>query len=203
MNNQQALDETIQSLQTVPTVLLHSCCAVCSSYVLEYLAQYFRITVFYYNPNIYPLAEYQKRKDEQMRLLREITYPNPVNILDADYDHNVFLNCAQGLEQLPEGGERCENCFTLRLGETALRARHGNYDYFATTLTVSPHKNAECINAIGAAFAAQHHIHWLYADFKKKNGYLRSTQLAKLLQLYRQSYCGCEFSLKGQPHETF
>ncbi len=197
MQYQQKLDEIIGSLQQPASVLLHSCCAVCSSYVLEYLSAHFLVTVLYYNPNIYPDTEYRKRKTEQIRLIRETSYPFPVAFIDADAEYSVFLAAADGLCAAPEGGLRCEACFRLRLTETARRAA-GRFDFFGTTLTVSPHKNAQTINAIGEALGAHYGVSWLYSDFKKKNGYLRATQLARQYGLYRQNYCGCEFSMRGE-----
>lgn len=182
-------------------LLLHSCCAVCSSSVLEQLAQKFRVTVFYFNPNIFPLAEYEKRKAEQQRLIATVAYPFPVGYIDADYDHAAFLQIAQGLEAEPEGGRRCARCFELRLRETARRAADGNYAFFATTLTVSPHKNAAAINEIGAALAREYGVAWLPSDFKKQDGYLRSIWLAEQYSLYRQNYCGCEYTFQGESHQ--
>lgn len=180
-----------------PKILLHSCCAVCSSHVLDYLSPFFDIDVLYFNPNIYPATEYQKRKAEQQRLIRETVYPNPVRYLDGDYDYDLFLSASAGLENAPEGGERCRQCFALRLGHTArYAAQAGGYDYIATTLTISPHKNAIDVNTAGERAAIQNGLYWLPGDFKKKNGFQRANQLAKEKNLYRQDYCGCQFSLE-------
>lgn len=195
MNYQQKLDDIIQNADDGASLLLHSCCAVCSSYVLEYLSEKFSITVLYYNPNIYPETEYLKRKAEQKRLIETVAYKYPVRYLDDYYDHDYFTDIIKSFEALPEGGERCCRCFNLRLRETARQAAQGEYAFFATTLTVSPHKNAQKINEIGMALAKEYGVGWLYSDFKKKDGYLRSVRLANQYGLYRQNYCGCEFSL--------
>lgn len=193
----------------VPTLFLHSCCAPCSSYVLEYLRQFFRITVFYYNPNITEEQEYRKRVAEQKRLIvaynkdvkqaesgvgQEENEGYPIDIVEGDYEPECFYEIANGLEQCPEGGERCFACYALRLRETAKRARAGGYDYFTTTLTISPLKNAAKLNEIGEQFAKEYGTAWLPSDFKKKNGYKRSVELSKEYDLYRQDYCGCEYS---------
>lgn len=177
-----------------PTLLLHSCCGPCSSYVLEYLTRYFRVTVFYYNPNMDTAEEYQRRVQAQQQLLERAQYPNPVSLVVAPYDHGPFAEAAAGLEQEPEGGARCTACFLLRLEESARLARDGGFDYFAATLTVSPHKDAPRINAIGRILAEKYGVAWLPSDFKKKEGFKRSTILSKEYGLYRQDYCGCEFS---------
>lgn len=181
----------------VPTLFLHSCCAPCSSYVLEYLSVYFRITVFYFNPNISPDEEYRKRVEEQKRLIGAYNEEGGrylIALAEGDYEPACFLEMAEGLEECPEGGARCIQCFTLRLRETAMLGKAGGYDYFATTLTISPMKNAEIINKIGEELAGEYHIRWLPSDFKKKDGYLRSLELSKQYDLYRQDYCGCVFS---------
>lgn len=192
------LDQILTSLPNkAPKLLLHCCCAVCSGYVLDYLSDYFCIDMFYYNPNIYPQTEYQKRKAEQQRLIRETTYKNPVSYVDADYDYAVFLDAVKGLENEPEGGNRCNRCFALRLEKTAqYAAQQGGYDYIATTLTTSPHKNAMAINIIGEQLAEQAGQFWLPGNFKKRNGYLKATRLANEKNIYRQSYCGCQFSVR-------
>lgn len=182
-------------LSRPPALLLHSCCAVCSSSVLERLSPDYRITVYYYNPNLWPTGEYLHRKQEQQRLIREFPFPNPVRYVDADYNHAEFLAAAAGLEHEPEGGARCRACFLLRLAKTAEYAAQNRFDSFTTTLSVSPHKDAALLNALGQSLAGQYHTQWLHSDFKKKDGYLRATQLARDLSLYRQNYCGCEFSL--------
>ena len=173
-------------------MLLHSCCGPCSSAVLERLVGEYDVTVLYYNPNIQPQEEYQKRKAEQLRLIKE-AYPQ-VKVLDCDYDAQSFTDSIKGLEKEKEGGARCTVCFTLRLNECAKRAKQGGFDIFATTLSVSPYKNAELINKIGLEKSSEYDIEYLVSDFKKKNGYLRSLQLAKKYNLYRQNYCGCMYS---------
>lgn len=180
-----------------PTLFLHSCCAPCSSYVLEYLCQYFRITVFYYNPNISESEEYQKRVEEQKRLIaayNEQTKGYPISVVEGDYEPALFFEMSKGLEDCPEGGERCFKCFDLRLRETAIRAKERGFDYFATTLTISPLKNAQKLNEIGQALSEEYNVPWLPSDFKKKNGYKRSIELSAEYDLYRQDYCGCAFS---------
>ncbi len=180
------------------TLFLHSCCAPCSSYVLEYLSSYFRITVFYYNPNITEEAEYRKRVEEQKRLIQifnsrpEAQYP--IQVIEGDYQKELFLDRVKGLEKCKEGGERCKVCFSLRLEETAKQAVEHKMDFFTTTLTISPLKNAGLINEIGEALSTQYGIAFLPSDFKKKNGYKRSIELSKEYDLYRQDYCGCAFS---------
>lgn len=268
-NYQKELDKVIANLceagKEVPTLFLHSCCAPCSSYVLEYLRKYFRITVFYYNPNITEEEEYRKRVAEQKRLIaayngnavcmenrkapaacsedgailtrhpggrqggctQDVDEPvrdafssdrriqaeqkrketaacgkgqEPekqgyyINVIEGDYEPQRFYGIARGLEECPEGKERCFACYALRLGETAKRARDGQYDYFTTTLTISPLKNAAKLNEIGEQLAREYGIAWLPSDFKKKNGYKRSIELSKEYDLYRQDYCGCIYS---------
>ena len=177
-----------------PRLLLQSCCGPCSSYVLEYLTQHFRVTVLYYNPNIQPREEYDKRLFWQREILAQLPTPEVVDILECEYDGARYTQAVRGLEREPEGGARCTVCFRLRLEETARLAKAHGYDYFCTTLTVSPHKDAERINAIGSALAAQYGVAWLPSDFKKREGYKRSIALSKQYGLYRQDYCGCLFS---------
>lgn len=208
-NYQKELDKIIEELGTAagcaPTLFLHSCCAPCSSYVLEYLRQYFRITVFYYNPNITEDAEYRKRVAEQKRLIaaynetltklvenRQGGYL--IQVIEGDYDPQCFYEIAKGLEQCPEGGERCFACYELRLRETAKRAQAGGFDYFTTTLSISPLKNAAKLNEVGERLAQEYDTSWLPSDFKKKDGYKRSIELSKEYDLYRQDYCGCVYS---------
>lgn len=174
--------------------MLHSCCAPCSSYVLEYLTQYFDVTVFYFNPNITPAEEYFKRVDEQKRLLSEAEYPHSVDFIEGRYDSGEFFDISKGLEDLPEGGERCFKCYRLRLEEAARIAAEGEYDYFTTTLSVSPYKNAAKLNEIGEEMGKKYGVKYLYSDFKKKNGYKRSIELSLKYGLYRQNYCGCVYS---------
>ncbi len=199
-NYQKELDKLLESIQKeqAPRLFLHSCCAPCSSYVLEYLREYFQITVFYYNPNISMEQEYRKRVEEQKRLIdaynKAIGTGYPIAVVEGDYEPEQFFRIAKGLEQCPEGGERCFACYALRLKKTAAYAAEGNYDYFATTLTISPLKNAKKLNEIGEQFAKEYRIKWLPSDFKKKNGYKRSIELSKEYDLYRQDYCGCVYS---------
>ncbi|MEG1779365.1 MAG: epoxyqueuosine reductase QueH, partial [Oscillospiraceae bacterium] len=174
----------------------HSCCAPCSSYVLEYLSQYFKITVFFYNPNIFPQEEYQRRVEEQKRLITEMPLSNHVEFIEGKYEPEKFYAIAKGFEDEPEGGERCTRCYKLRLHTAALAAKDLGTDYYTTTLTISPHKDAARINDIGERFAEQLGVKFLPSDFKKKNGFKRSTELSKQYDLYRQDYCGCEFSKK-------
>ncbi|MFV0344406.1 MAG: epoxyqueuosine reductase QueH [Anaerocolumna sp.] len=196
-NFQKELDKIIQNLTDqgrTPSLLLHSCCAPCSSYVLEYLSNYFHITIFYYNPNISSLAEYDRRVIEQQRLIQELPVKHPIKFILGNYEPQLFYEMAKGMETLPEGGARCENCYEMRLRETAFLAKEKRYDYFTTTLSISPHKNASKLNEIGEHLAMEFNISYLCSDFKKKNGYKRSTELSKEFKLYRQDYCGCIFS---------
>lgn len=194
-NYQQQLDRIIDTLDGRPSLLLHSCCGPCSSYVLEYLTKHFAVTVFFANPCIFPESEYQHRLSEQQRLLAEMTFSHPVNLLPAPYQHDAFLQIAAGLAECPEGGERCTACFTQRLTMTAVTAKKYGFDYFGTTLTVSPHKDATRLNHIGNEIAGSIGVPFLPSDFKKKEGYKRSIELSREFDLYRQEYCGCEFSL--------
>lgn len=197
MNYQKELEkiiDTLQKEQRIPKLLLHSCCAPCSSYVLEYLSNYFRITVFYYNPNIFPENEYTKRILEQQSLIHHMQTRYPVSFIAGNYDRELFYETAEGGEHLKEGGERCFRCYELRLRETAKLAKECGYDYFTTTLSISPLKNADKLNQIGTAIADEYGLCYLPSDFKKKNGYKRSIELSKEYGLYRQDYCGCEFS---------
>lgn len=196
-NYQIILNKTIEEIQKskkTPSLLLHSCCAPCSSYVLEYLSAYFDITIFYYNPNISPEEEFAKRVNEQKRLISEIPLKHNVKFIEGKYDCERFYEMAKGLEHLIEGGERCFKCYRLRLEETAKAAKDGGFDYFTTTLSISPHKNAQVLNAIGAELSKEYGIDYLFSDFKKKNGYKRSCELSEIYGLYRQNYCGCVYS---------
>ena len=218
-NYQKELDKIIENIGaengSAPTLFLHSCCAPCSSYVLEYLRKYFRITVFYYNPNISMEEEYRRRVAEQKRLIAAYNeavsdehesgrnMPDEekqnnkrylIDIVEGDYEPEHFYEIARGLEQSPEGGERCFACYEFRLRETAVRAGAGRYDYFATTLSISPLKNAVKLNEIGERLASEYGVNWLPTDFKKKGGYQRSVELSKEYELYRQDYCGCVYS---------
>lgn len=196
-NYQKKLEQLIECLAQepqAPTLLLHSCCAPCSSYVLEYLSQYFEITVFYYNPNIAPEEEYWKRAEEQQRLTRQLPARYPIHMVTGPYEPERFYELAKGLEQEPEGGMRCKLCYHLRLEEAARLAAEGGYDYFTTTLSISPLKNAEWLNEIGEELERRYPVKHLPSDFKKKNGYRRSVELSAEYGLYRQDYCGCIFS---------
>lgn len=194
-NYQKELDELLKTKAgSKPSLFLHCCCAPCSSYVLEYLHRYFRITLFFYNPNITEEKEYEKRKEELKRYVSEISFGKEIKMMDSDYHPEEFLTVSRGLEQEPERGARCEKCFRLRLSETAKKAREGNYDYFCTTLSISPHKNADLLMKIGEELAEQFEVCYLPSDFKKKNGYKRSIELSREYNLYRQDYCGCVFS---------
>lgn len=195
VNYQLELDKLLSGLTETPRLLLHVCCAPCSSYVLEYLTKYFEIDLFYYNPNIYPRDEYEKRGKELEKLVSVMNFPNRVHIVPTVYDPERFYQAASGMESDREGGARCEKCFVLRLEETAKQAKIGQYDYFATTLTVSPHKNAQLINEIGLRLGVEYGIKYLVSDFKKREGYKRSIELSRQFEIYRQDYCGCEFSL--------
>lgn len=196
-NYQKELDMILEKQEiTGKTLFLHSCCAPCSSYVLEYLRKFFRITVFYYNPNISMEPEYRKRVAEQTRLIQAYndTQGYPISIIEGDYEPEKFFTMAKGLEQCPEGGERCFACYELRLRKTAELALAGRFDYFTTTLTISPLKNAGKLNDIGERLAEEYKIRWLPSDFKKRGGYQRSIELSKEYELYRQDYCGCIYS---------
>lgn len=199
INYQKELEKLLTQLeaeQRVPTLLIHSCCAPCSSYVLEYLSEYFKITVFYYNPNIYPESEYTKRNAEQQKLIHDMKFRYPVSFLAGEYDKEKFYEMAAGMEDLKEGGARCMKCYELRLSEAARQAAAGGFDYFTTTLSISPLKNAQKLNEIGLRVGEEYGVKYLVSDFKKKNGYKRSVELSKEYGLYRQDYCGCEFSMR-------
>ena len=202
INYQKELDKLIEQNMREdlsPSLLLHSCCAPCSSYTIEYLSQFFKITVLYYNPNISPKEEYEKRKSEQLRLIGEMKTKYPVSFLDCDYDE--FLDIARGYELCKEGGERCFRCYRLRLEKTAELAKKNNFDYFCTTLSISPLKNSQKINEIGFELEKELDVKWLPSDFKKKEGYKRSIVLSKEYNLYRQNFCGCAYS-KAQSVEN-
>lgn len=174
-----------------PRLLLHACCAPCASYVLEYLSPYFDIDVYFYNPNIYPQNEYEKRLRELYRLLELLPHENPIRVIEGEYDTARYASLVKGLEGEPEGGGRCDVCLGMRVGETARLAAEDGYDFFTTTLTVSPHKNAEKLNELGFAAAERYGAVWLPSDFKKRNGYLRTVLLCREMGIYRQNYCGC------------
>lgn len=195
INYQKETDSVIESLNgTVPTLLLHSCCAPCSSYTLEYLSRYFSITVFYFNPNISPKAEFDKRFAEQKRLIEALPAENKISLICGDYNYDEFLNIARGYESVPEGGERCFRCYRMRLEKTAELAKQNGFDYFCTTLSISPLKNSQKINEIGFDVAEKYGVKWLPSDFKKREGYKRSIELSREYDLYRQNFCGCVFS---------
>lgn len=199
MNYQKELEELIKKIEKegrVPKLLLHSCCAPCSSYVLEYLSDFFSITVLYYNPNIYPESEYTKRILEQQILIQEMKVKHPISFLAGNYEKEKFYTMAKGKEKLKEGGERCFQCYALRLSEAARIAKEGAFEFFTTTLSISPLKNVEKLNEIGQMLGGKYGVNYLPSDFKKKNGYKRSVELSKEYGLYRQNYCGCEFSYK-------
>lgn len=197
MNYQIILDETIEKIKNqkkTPTLLLHSCCAPCSSYVLNYLSDYFLITILYYNPNIDTKEEYEKRKNEQIRLIQEMPFKNPVTILDCSYESEKYYASVKGLELEKEGGSRCAICYNLRLEKTAQIASLHHFDYFGTTLSVSPYKNAQVLNELGKNLEQKYQVAYLYSDFKKREGYKKSIELSKKYALYRQNYCGCVYS---------
>lgn len=199
MSFQKELEQRLADLPAGASLLLHSCCGPCSSYVLEYLSRHFsRITVLYYNPCIHPKEEFQKRLAEQQRLIEQMPMGCPVDLLVPSYEPNTFFEAVKGLEHCPEGGERCQVCFAQRLQKTAEIANQMQYTYFATTLTVSPHKNAVVINEVGQSAAEEQKVLYLPSDFKKKEGYKRSLVLSKEYELYRQEYCGCVFSMRGE-----
>lgn len=196
-NFQLELEKIIEENQkngVVPSLLLHSCCAPCSSYCLEYLSQYFKITVLYYNPNLYPAEEYDRRVFEQRRLVASLPVKYPVSLAEIKGEPKEFYSAVKGLESIKEGGERCFACFRLRLEKTAEYAKKNGFDFFTTTLTISPLKNAQKLNEIGEKAGEKFGVRHLPSDFKKKNGYLRSVELSKVYGLYRQDYCGCIFS---------
>lgn len=195
INYQKELDSLIEALDgNVPTLMLHSCCAPCSSYTLEYLSQYFSITVFYYNPNISPKEEFDKRFLEQKRLIEALPAKHKITLIEGEYCYQDFLDIAKGYENVPEGGERCFRCYQMRLEKAARLAKEKGFDYFCTTLSISPLKNSQKINEIGKKAAEKLNIKWLPSDFKKKEGYKRSIELSRQYDLYRQNFCGCVFS---------
>lgn len=196
-NYQKELEKILSGInadEKKPRLLLHCCCAPCSSYVLEYLSRYFEITADFYNPNISPESEYRHRAEELQRLIREMPLSGPVAFEEGPYEPARFLEAARGLEDCPEGGERCLACFRLRLEQAARRAKEGGFDWFTTTLTISPLKNAAALNEIGQALGEAYGVHFLPSDFKKKDGYKRSITLSHEYGLYRQDFCGCAFS---------
>lgn len=191
---QKEQDEIIAHLSGIPRLLLHSCCGPCSSYCIETLAPHFEVTVLWYNPNIHPQEEYYKRLENQKKLISSMDTPNKVHLLELEYDDDAYFDRVKGLEAEPEGGERCRECFIMRMDRAARITKEQSFDWFTTTLTVSPHKNAPLINEIGRQCAEKYGVKFLPSDFKKKNGYKRSIELSKEYDLYRQNYCGCIFS---------
>lgn len=194
VNYDNVFKDIVKNIKGTPTVLLHSCCAPCSSQVLARLSDYFLVTVLYYNPNIEPFSEYEKRKEEQKRFIETFPSKNKISILDCDYENEKFKCIANGLEDAPEGGERCHKCYNLRLEKTSILAKENGFDYFCTTLTVSPFKNSRILNEIGSNLEKLYDVKYLYSDFKKEDGYKKSIEYSKKYYLYRQNYCGCIYS---------
>ena len=197
VNYQLELEKVLERLSggsRRPRLLLHCCCAPCSSYVLEYLNRYFDIDLYYYNPNIAPREEFDRRADELRRLAERLPHEGEFNVIVGDYDAEAFMRLCEGHEQDPEGGARCERCFRLRLGQAVRLAAERGSDFVTTTLTISPLKDAQLLNAIGMELSGARGVNWLPSDFKKKNGYRRSCELSREYDLYRQDYCGCVFS---------
>jgi len=203
-NYQLILDSTIEEIrqrQLRPRLLLHSCCGPCSSYILEYLSEFFDITILYYNPNIFPPEEFAFRAHEQQRLITSMCLEHCVSFLEGTYIPDIFHATISGMENEPEGGARCHACYTMRLREAAIEARRGTFDYFTTTLSISPHKNSQVLNEIGKALSEKYNIPYLYSDFKKRDGYRRSCALSKEYEMYRQDYCGCIYSKMEFAHQ--
>ena len=198
VNYDNVFKDIIKNIKGTPRVLLHSCCAPCSSQVLARLSDYFLVTVLYYNPNIEPFSEYEKRKEEQKRFIKSFPSKNQISFLDCDYENEKFKIMAKGLENVPEGGERCHKCYTLRIEKTAILAKENNFDYFCTTLSVSPYKNSRVLNEIGNMLEKKYDIKYLYSDFKKEDGYKKSIEYSKKYNLYRQNYCGCIYSKENK-----
>ena len=194
MNYQLVLDETLKTLKGTPKLLLHACCAPCSSYVLEYLSNYFEITVFFYNPNIDLESEFDYRLEELERFIKEFPSKNKIELVHVGYNHDDFKEISIGLEHEPERGKRCLKCYKMRLEKSFIYAKTHHFDYITTTLTLSPHKNSQVINEIGQELEKQCQVNYLYSDFKKRDGYKRSIILSHEYNLYRQDYCGCEYS---------
>lgn len=194
MNYEKLMEEQILNSKEGSSLLLHTCCAPCSSAVLERLASHFKISILYYNPNITEEKEYQKRLDELKKFISKLTFKYPINIIDSRYEPKEFFQIAKGLEKEKERGKRCYKCYELRLEETAKVAKEKNFDFFATTLTLSPYKITPWLNEIGEKLSEKYQANYLYSDFKKKNGYKRSIELSKEYNLYRQDYCGCIYS---------
>lgn len=197
INYQKISDEIINEITKqgrVPSLLLHSCCAPCSSYVLEYLSRYFKITVFYFNPNISPKEEFIKRSEEEIRFVNSMDFETIVKVIVGEYIHEDFEEISKGLENVPEGGERCHRCYRLRLEKSAQVAKEMNFDFFTTTLSISPLKNSQVLNQIGEEVSKKYGVKYFFSDFKKKEGYKRSIELSNQWGLYRQNYCGCIYS---------
>ena len=198
---QKKLDEILLTINEPKKLLLHSCCGPCSSYVLEYLSEYFDITILYYNPNISDINEFKKRLNEQKRLVKEMKFKNKVEVIEGKFEKEKFDEIVKGLEHEKEGGPRCFKCYRLRLEEAARFAKENNFDYFTTTLSISPYKNAAKLNEIGEDLEKEFNINYLYADFKKRNGYKRSIELSRIYNLYRQDFCGCIYSVRNKIYE--
>lgn len=199
INYQLLMEEEIQkNKEKIPTLLLHSCCAPCSSYVLEYLSQFFAITVFYYNPNIYPKEEFYKREEEQREFIEKLNAKNRISFVRGEFEDDKFYEAVKGLEDEKEGGQRCRTCFELRLSKTAAIAKDMGFDYFTTTLSISPHKNCSVLNEVGAEVGEKYGVKYLFSDFKKKGGYKRSCEISREYGMYRQDYCGCVFSKRDR-----
>lgn len=199
INYQRELEKLISEVCGTgkrPVVFLHSCCGPCSSYVLEYLTQYFDVLLYFYNPNIHPEEEYKKRLEAQKKVIEKIPFSGSVTLVEGEYNTKDFFDSVKGLENEPEGGLRCEKCIEMRMRDTAIKAIQYKTDFFATTLTVSPHKNALYINKTGNEIETEHKIAYLISDFKKKNGYKRSIELCREYDIYRQQYCGCVYSFR-------
>ncbi len=197
LKTEQIIEENKRE-HILPSLLLHACCAPCSSACLEYLNKHFNITIYYYNPNISPKSEFDKRLNEEKRLVSEMPLDNNVDVIEGYYNYDEFLEIAKGLENVPEGGARCFKCYKLRLEKTAELAKEKGFDYFCTTLSISPLKNSQKINEIGYEVAEKYGVKWLPSDFKKKEGYKRSIELSKEYDLYRQNFCGCVFSKREE-----
>lgn len=196
INYQKKLDQLLESIEGTPKLLLHSCCGPCSSYILEYLTEYFEIFLLYYNPNIYPEKEYWRRLEEQKDVIGKIEKANPIHMIEGEFEPKDFYDSVKGLEDSGEGSERCFSCYRFRLEEAAKKGKEKGCDYFTTTLSISPYKNASKLNEIGQVMEEKYNIKYLYSDFKKKGGYQRSLELSRDYDLYRQDYCGCVFSKK-------
>lgn len=198
MNYDNLMEEQISKLDKVPKLLLHACCAPCSSACIERLSDNFKIDIYYYNPNIDNIEEYNKRLKEVIKFTKEFKTKYPIDVIDGGYDSETFFKMAKGLEEEPERGKRCYECYKLRLKKTSEYASNNNYDFFATTLTLSPYKNSNWINEIGEKLDKETKSTYLYSDFKKKNGYKRSIELSHEYNLYRQDYCGCIYSVRNK-----